>query len=78
LPMWYPTAWCDGVGTGDVVQDGETPLHKAAWNGRPEVAKLLLTAGAAVDALNKVRTSVTRVAMWDGRRFCFPIILLAV
>jgi len=26
-----------------------TPLHKAAWNGHAEVARLLLSKGAAVD-----------------------------
>jgi hypothetical protein len=66
--------WCVSVvGTVDVVQDGETPLHKAAWNGHPEVAKLLLAAGAAVDVPNKVRTGFTRVAQWDRRR-CYCLL----
>jgi ankyrin repeat protein len=33
--------------------DGSTPLHYAAWKGHPEAAKLLLDAGAEVDAQNE-------------------------
>ena len=33
-----------------------TPLHKAAQYGKAEVAKLLLAAGAEVDAKDKVCT----------------------
>jgi ankyrin repeat protein len=37
------------------LQEGWTPLHKAAEDGRKEVVVLLLDAGAAVDATTKVR-----------------------
>jgi ankyrin repeat protein len=37
-----------------LLQDGNTPLHLAA-DEDPEVVKLLLAAGATVDAINKVR-----------------------
>jgi ankyrin repeat protein len=36
------------------LQDGWTPLHRAAENGRKEVVRQLLGAGAAVDAATKV------------------------
>jgi ankyrin repeat protein len=37
------------------VQRGDTSLHYAAWSGHKEVAGMLLRAGAAVDAVNRVR-----------------------
>jgi ankyrin repeat protein len=33
--------------------DGSTPLHCAAWRGRPEIVALLLEAGADVNAQNR-------------------------
>ena len=36
------------------MQDGGTPLHYAAGNGHVDVAKVLLSEGAAVDAVDKV------------------------
>ena len=42
-------------------QDGWTPLHLAAGNGRVEVAEKLLAAGAAVGATSNVR------APWRGK-----------
>jgi len=36
-------------------KDGSTPLHWAAWKGHREVARLLLDAGAEVNARNKNR-----------------------
>ena len=36
-------------------QDGDTPLHCAAFCGHPVVMEKLLAAGAAKDAPNKVR-----------------------
>ena len=35
-------------------QDGGTPLHEAAYSNRCEVAEILITAGANVNAKNKV------------------------
>jgi hypothetical protein len=40
---------CSGL-----LQNGQTPLHRAAGSGRTEVVGLLLHAGAAVDAATKV------------------------
>lgn len=34
-------------------KDGSTPLHWAAWRGQTEVARLLLKAGAEVNAQNQ-------------------------
>jgi ankyrin repeat protein len=36
------------------MQDGETPLHHAAYKGRVQVVGQLLGLGPAVDARNKV------------------------
>ena len=36
------------------LQDGNTPLHRAALNGHKEVAALLLDKGANLEALDKV------------------------
>ena len=38
----------------DCLQDGYTPLHRAAINGHAEVAKLLLERGAALEAKDNV------------------------
>ena len=47
-----------------VLQMGATPLHWAAWYGRPLVASLLLDRGAAASAVDAVsahvRVSVAR------------------
>jgi ankyrin repeat protein len=37
-----------------VLQDGQTPLHEAAWYGHTAVVGQLLCAGAAVEAATKV------------------------
>ena len=36
------------------MQDGDTPLHDAAFEGRTETAELLIRCGANLDARNKV------------------------
>ena len=36
------------------MQDGWTPLHEGARDGHVDVVKLLLSEGAAVDAVGKV------------------------
>ncbi len=40
-----------GARAHDVEESGGTPLMEAAWHGRPEIARLLLAAGADPDAL---------------------------
>ena len=37
------------------IQDGKTPLHWAAQNGKPEVVTKLLDSGADVDMKDNVR-----------------------
>lgn len=53
--------------------DGNTPLHGAVLSGEPNVAAMLLDAGAAIDALNKHgETSLSiacRAANWPMVRF---------
>jgi hypothetical protein len=41
------------------LQDGWTPLHRAAWNGHEDVVVLLLDRGANVDAANRVSDFTT-------------------
>ena len=38
------------------LQDGDTPLHRAASNKLKDVAELFISKGADVDAKNNVRT----------------------
>jgi hypothetical protein len=47
-------------------QDGKTRLHTAASKGRTEVVGLLLGAGAAVDAADKVRPTPAARGVWGG------------
>ncbi len=35
------------------VNDGDTPLHSAAWSGQKEIAELLIAKGADVNAKDK-------------------------
>ena len=35
-----------------VPQNGAYPLHRCAWRGFPEIAELLIKAGATVDPVN--------------------------
>ena len=37
-----------------LLQDKETPLHKASRGGHPEVADLLIRNGAAINAISDV------------------------
>lgn len=49
-----------------VNQDGWTPLHYAAFEGRLELARRLLTAGAAIDALAPNKSSALMLAARNG------------
>jgi hypothetical protein len=44
---------------GLLFQDGETPLYVAVVRGHKEIVELLLGAGAAMDAANKVRLTTS-------------------
>ena len=48
LPLSLPTDTCPRV------QDGDTPLHEAARNGKAEAAAALLQAGADINAKDNV------------------------
>ena len=45
------------------MQNGFTPLHKAAWKGHQTVVTALIAAGADVNAKNNVRRCPLRVAV---------------
>ena len=47
-------------------QDGSTPLHLVANGGHPAIVELLLAAGAAVDAGDKVRGVGSAGRGWLG------------
>jgi len=49
-----------------VDEEGQTPLHEAAYGGHPEVVSLLLAGGAQIEAVNKVRRMVGRWAIDGG------------
>lgn len=53
----------DPLGLKRYDDDGNLPLHHAAWNGRTEVAGLLLERGAEVDALRKDKNPTTALEM---------------
>ena len=47
VPPFFPSPW----------QDGETPLHRAAYNNRLEVAQALIAAGANLEAKDEVSST---------------------
>ena len=53
------------------VQDGETPLHDAAYNGHTAIAALLLKKGADVHAKDKV-SGCCRGVLAPSARHCSP------
>jgi hypothetical protein len=48
-----------------LLQDGSTPLHRAAYIGSLEVVVQLLAGGAAVDATNVVRATNCAGPTWE-------------
>ena len=48
-----------------VGQNGNTALHRAAWNNSLEVAEVLVAANANVDIKNKVRAGCS----WLGAEY---------
>ena len=61
---------------GTVLRHGETPLMFAARTGRPEAVKLLLEAGAKVDAKDTMRQ--TTALMWAAEQGHAEVIELLV
>jgi cytohesin len=57
-----------GCGVDPNIQDenGETPLHYAAWEGRLKVVKLLLEHGADPNVQDKDGETPLHLAAWDG------------
>ena len=47
------------VGLIYFMQYGNTPLHRASYNGYEEIVELLLTRGASVDILDMVTYMLT-------------------
>lgn len=50
-----------------LTQDGDSALHNAAYEGRGEACKLLLSAGADINLMNNVRVIVEGVVRWIER-----------
>ena len=48
--------------------DGDTPLHWAAWNNYLEVAQLLISSGAEVDVENNAGNTPLRWAAFNGHQ----------
>jgi len=68
-------AWLTG---SHVVQNGNTPLHYAAYNDHGAVIKALLAAKADVHAKDKVRTRVLGERGGRQRRVCISLLLFGV
>ncbi|RDD34218.1 ankyrin repeat protein [Wolbachia endosymbiont of Cylisticus convexus] len=56
----------DKVVKPTIDEQGNTPLHTAAWEGNLEVVKLLLKHGADVHAENFERKTPLHFAAWEG------------
>ena len=56
-------------------QDGDTPLHLAALKGRKDVAELLLSSGASVDARDKRADTPLHVAAEHGSVLIVALLL---
>jgi ankyrin repeat protein len=59
-----------GAEVNERMQDGDTPLHQAAWQGHVEAAELLIAAGAAVGATKEDGASCLHLAASKGTSHC--------
>jgi len=57
--------------------DGWTPLHLAAWNGRDSIVEMLLAADADVDARTNAGWTPLHGAAWKGRDSIVEMLLAA-
>ena len=55
---------CSGIHSTD--ESGNTPLHNAAWKGKPAVVKELLKAGANIEARTKGKATPLHLAAREG------------
>ena len=51
--------------TNNPLQDGYTPLHRAAFNGHTEIVQMLITNSACVDCVNKVEERYLSLTKWE-------------
>ena len=59
----------------DIYDDGKSPLHHAAENGHPKVAKLLIVAGANVEAEDRWQGRPLDLACMNGHLLAVRVLL---
>ncbi|XP_012288301.1 E3 ubiquitin-protein ligase MIB2 [Orussus abietinus] len=64
-----------GASLRAVDEDGDTPLHYAAFGNQPEIMELLLSRGAVIDAVNNGRCSALHVSVDKQNAACVMTLL---